>query len=448
MKQRIFDIAAKCFNSALSLCRTHLSPLINNIIKIYSRVVAALRGSILKRCACLMATLCIVLSVVLVCTTKTSALQVSVNGNYIGTVSNQSVLDDALKTLEEQTVVTDIDSTVSFTVTEVQGSDDVILTPENACQAIIEAEGTYVYACGVFVDGAIVAYADTLEKAETMLTDWLAKFSAENANAEFIETVDKKFGLYLESTLGKLPTLDKLLVMNESSECKTVKVKNGDTAASLAEQYNLTEDQLLSINPDCEFKVGDKVKVVSDLSLISVLTTFDRTETSKSGRRTTVKSCTVTAINGVEVNKLTITSKSYLTLPRVQVKSVGSKGFCWPVDPNSYHYISSYMGDDRDHKGWDIAGTSGICILSVQSGTVVGVNSAGSGYGLNVTISHGNGVRTLYAHCSDIYVSVGQKVSRGQIIAALGNTGRSTGPHLHFEVIKNGVSLNPANYLR
>lgn len=447
MKQRIIDAAKRCLNCTVKLCRTHIKPLINPIITLVKKFYAVLEGSLIKRCVCLMVSLCVALSMVAIFTTKTSALEVSVNGKYIGTVSNQEILDDALKSIEEQAVATEIDGDVNVTVVEVDGTPEAISTSTNACLAIIEAEGTYVYACGVFVNGNIIAYTDTAEKADTLLADWLARFSGENTTAEFVETIEKKFGLYLESTLAQLPMLDELLVINDESKSTTVTVKEGDTAASLAEEYHLTEEQLVAINPECEFKSGDKVKVVNDLSLISVISTYDRKETKKSGYRTTVKNCEITAVNGVEFSKVTLSSQSYLNLPKKRIKSVGSKGFCWPLDPDSYHYVSSYMGDDRDHKGWDIAGSSGICIMSVQSGTVVGVNSAGNGYGLNVTISHGNGLRTLYAHCSDIYVSVGQKVSRGQIIAAVGNTGRSTGPHLHFEVLKNGTSIDPAVYL-
>ena len=90
-------------------------------------------------------------------------------------------------------------------------------------------------------------------------------------------------------------------------------------------------------------------------------------------------------------------------------------------------------------------------ILAVEvEGTVVQINTKGwgGGYGLFIQIDHGNGLETLYAHCSAVYVEKGQKVSRGQLLGLIGNTGNSFGPHLHFEVRKNGRRVNPLNYVK
>lgn len=100
------------------------------------------------------------------------------------------------------------------------------------------------------------------------------------------------------------------------------------------------------------------------------------------------------------------------------------------------------------HKGVDIGAAKGTGIKAAAAGTVI-TSSTGynGGYGNYVVISHGNGVETAYGHCSALYVKVGQKVSQGEIIAAVGNTGRSFGNHLHFEIRINGVAQNPQNYL-
>ena len=98
------------------------------------------------------------------------------------------------------------------------------------------------------------------------------------------------------------------------------------------------------------------------------------------------------------------------------------------------------------HTGLDIAAPQGTAIKVVADGTVTCASYNGA-YGNLVKVDHGNGVETWYAHTSKMYVTVGQKVSAGEVIAAVGTTGNSTGPHLHLEIRINGEHVNPQNYL-
>jgi murein DD-endopeptidase MepM/ murein hydrolase activator NlpD len=98
------------------------------------------------------------------------------------------------------------------------------------------------------------------------------------------------------------------------------------------------------------------------------------------------------------------------------------------------------------HTGLDIAAKKGTPIAATASGTVIYSGYQGT-FGYLVKISHGNGIETYYAHCSALYAKVGQQVNQGDIIAAVGSTGNSTGPHLHLEVRINGVAYNPQNYV-
>lgn len=98
------------------------------------------------------------------------------------------------------------------------------------------------------------------------------------------------------------------------------------------------------------------------------------------------------------------------------------------------------------HTGLDIANSTGTPIKAVADGTVIYAGYKGS-YGRMVVIAHNDSVQTYYAHCSRLYVSVGETVKQGETIAAVGSTGNSTGPHLHLEIRVNGVAKNPQNYL-
>lgn len=134
--------------------------------------------------------------------------------------------------------------------------------------------------------------------------------------------------------------------------------------------------------------------------------------------------------------------------------SSSSGKFQWPV-PSSHNITSPYgyrihpiSGTRKLHAGIDIGAAGGSNIVAGDSGTVI-LSSFGynGGYGNYIIISHGNGVTTRYAHCSNLYVSTGETVTRGQVIAAVGSTGASTGNHCHFEVRINGESKQPLNYL-
>lgn len=124
------------------------------------------------------------------------------------------------------------------------------------------------------------------------------------------------------------------------------------------------------------------------------------------------------------------------------------------IKPLSGGRISSYFGGRRsptsgassNHEGLDYYTPLGSSVYAACTGTVTRAGWSG-GYGYCVDIQHSNGAMTRYAHLSRVYVSVGQYVTQGQVIAASGSTGISTGPHLHFEIRFNGVAVNPLNYL-
>ena len=125
-----------------------------------------------------------------------------------------------------------------------------------------------------------------------------------------------------------------------------------------------------------------------------------------------------------------------------------------PVKNVDIYRISSHYGQRTDpfykvtkfHNGIDFSGPEGIGIYASGDGTVIKVERNKSGYGNNIVIDHGYGYKTRYAHLKDIKVKKGSKVKRGQEIGTMGNTGKSTAPHLHYEVLKNDKAVNPINF--
>ncbi len=140
-----------------------------------------------------------------------------------------------------------------------------------------------------------------------------------------------------------------------------------------------------------------------------------------------------------ELNKPKITyDGGMFRMPIASYKRVSSE-FGWRMHPT--------LGVNKFHNGIDLAAATGTAIYAAYNGTVVGAGY-NSSMGNYVMINHGDGLYTIYMHASKLYVSSGQSVSKGDTIAAVGSTGRSTGPHLHFGVRLNGDYVSPWNYLR
>lgn len=137
------------------------------------------------------------------------------------------------------------------------------------------------------------------------------------------------------------------------------------------------------------------------------------------------------------------------------VPFIGADGFCPPIGENWRNVVTSEFGNRRDpftgerrgHSGMDLAVPTGTSVRAALPGTVTVSTYNQGGYGYYVMIDHGNGLSTLYGHNSQLLARVGQTVEAGDVIALSGSTGRSTGPHLHFEVRINGERTNPRSYL-
>lgn len=236
----------------------------------------------------------------------------------------------------------------------------------------------------------------------------------------------------------------------------------GDTLYGIAKKYKLSAETImfangLERNPDL-LRLGQGLSV---LPLNGILHTVAKNDTlEKIAKTYKVK---VDAIVGYAWNKLSAQNptivpgqklivpggKKEIPVPTVQVyrgpvppgAKKGTGRFVWPTSG----YVTQAF--KPLHRALDIARGTGTPIKAADTGYVVVAGWSNAGYGNYVVVDHGNGYQTLYAHLSRIFVQPGDVVGQGAVIGNMGNTGRSTGPHLHFEIRKGGIQLNPVSYL-
>lgn len=247
-------------------------------------------------------------------------------------------------------------------------------------------------------------------------------------------------------------------------EIRYYTVKPGDTVLAIAEEFGLQPETIQWSNPALEQNVdlirpGDQLTIPPVNGAVHTVTAGDTLSTLANEYRVTVEDIIGYIGNGLEDTSAALIIGQKLVIPGgskpyVQQYAVaysgpvpasakiGSGAFFWPASgPINQRYWSG-------HPGIDIGGWTGAPVRSADSGyvayTATGWNS---GYGNHVIIDHGNGFTTLYAHLSSIYVRPGENVAAGQKIGGLGNTGNSTGPHLHLEIRYQGVPRNPMGYL-
>ncbi|MBD5477523.1 MAG: peptidoglycan DD-metalloendopeptidase family protein [Lachnospiraceae bacterium] len=153
------------------------------------------------------------------------------------------------------------------------------------------------------------------------------------------------------------------------------------------------------------------------------------------------------------LEKAVAEEKARLEAENAQARIYNGGMFTWPcpgykrISDEYGNRIHPILGTQQFHNGVDMAASSGTAILAAYDGDVIAATYSSS-MGNYIMIDHGSGLYTIYMHCSALYVSKGQTVTKGQNIAAVGSTGRSTGPHLHFSVRLNGSYVSPWNYLK
>lgn len=237
----------------------------------------------------------------------------------------------------------------------------------------------------------------------------------------------------------------------QRSEIMIYSVQSGDTLWSIAARFDLDVDTLRYSNPAL-MKNPDLLSVGTDLRILPFLGAIVKVKPgdtlSAIARRWNVTPETITAYhanhisNGqVQPGQELVIPGGYLQLDIAPPAASPSATFAWPLRGWLTQRYSAR------HRAIDIATSYGATVYAAGDGVVSRAGWLFTGYGYSVIINHGNGLQTLYSHLKGPLVTIGQQVRRGQAIGAVGSTGRSTGPHVHFEVRKDGVRVNPLPYL-
>ena len=423
-------------------------------------------------------------------------LTVTYGGQELGLVDSATVYDRGAALARGRVINADDSFTVEavpvFTMT-IRGAQST-MSDTDVCDAILRQSGdSIVQVSGLYVEEEFVGAMedeDDLQAVLASLKEGRYDKDDPDQRAEFVQSVEIVEGLYPVSAVVTEEDLTSLLSQQVEPQLTHV-VAEGETLSAIARQYDVTTADLRRLNPDHatadNLKVGEEllvrrarprlqvmvVKQVVKQETISYKTnTVYRDDKPKTYSKVTTKgqegSKDVTFeyvyLDGEEI-QVSRVSETITKQPVTKVVEVGTKKtytpsgsevvqgdgiyqgkWTWPVPV--CHNV--YQGFHSGHKAWDIS--SGPVpvfrtpCLAVDGGTVT---FAGwySGYGYYVKIDHGNGLVTTYAHLDSIAVVVGQKVSNGQQIGRVGNSGRSTGPHLHFEVYLNGEKVNPGKYI-
>ncbi len=424
---------------------------------------------------------------------RTYVLAVDYNGQTIGYITEESTYTDATELVGERVISSSEDFRnalrPSYSLSAV-GDTTNLTTSEELCNTILLHSDDVEEAYGLFVDDRLIGAVRSEGDLTYVLDKFLEQYRLGKANEKLtlVGNTETVSGLYATEKIMSAADFQDYISQTEMvSEVYTI--RRNDSLSGIADRFDMTEERIYQLNEgfDGTLRSGSTLLVEKEQPVLQVqsvvVNSYEKTiayttQTVKdSSQYTSYRKVTtpgkngtqlvteeIVYIDGVQVSK-SVVSRETLEEPVTEVIVVGTKKqntgsytgpldvtgtgrFTWPVP--SCKSVSSYYGYrwGRLHSGIDISGGGvyGKTIVAADKGTVTKIKYDSNGYGHYLIISHNNGYSTLYAHCSKILVSVGETVSKGQAVAKVGSTGRSTGPHLHFEIRVNGTAKNPMNW--
>ncbi len=417
---------------------------------------------------------------------KLMAYDVYMGQEKVCTVRNQEDIDKVLGEITADLAHTynvDVVLNNDLTMEETKAKDELISTEEEIKKEIKKRIDFSVYGYSLIVNGNEVGslkteeeFNEIIEKIEEPFKELVGEAELKEAKiVEDIEIVKKEMPL---SQISDKEDIYEYLITS-TEEVRTHELKAGENFWTVAIDYGLTMEELEKANPEKnpkKLQIGEEIKLVVPKPVLTVATAVEIEYIEKINYDTeyefddsmykTEKRTKVAGVNGeklVLANEIKfngiltdkeVLSEEILSEPKTEIivkgtkeppKTVATGLFLMPTRGSITSRYGVRWG--RMHSGIDIAAKTGTPINAADGGKVV-YSGKRSGYGLMIEIDHGNGYKTRYAHCSKLLVGVGEKVYKGQHIANVGNTGNSTGPHLHFEVLQNGKTQNPSNYVK
>lgn len=334
----------------------------------------------------------------------------------------------------------------------------------------------------LYIDDSFIGATQTEGAFEALLDQVSAPYRGENTvSVDFLEKVEiRECDLPVEDFTNLADTA--LLLNSTKAGEVTYTVVEGDCWSLIAQDHNLTNSELLALNPGYDIdklQIGDVLLISNAVPYLTVRSVqieqyqtelpyeieyvdddsmyvgdFKVISAGEYGSADIVARVTYEGL--AEVDRV-IESETVLKEPVTEIQARGTQerptwlptgSFRWPTSGtiSSKYGYRSIFGGSSFHGGIDIANSYGTDIVAADGGEVVYAGWM-NGYGYLIQIDHGNGYVTYYGHNSSLEVGVGDKVYKGQHIAEMGSTGRSTGNHCHFEVRLNGERQNPMNYL-
>lgn len=418
-------------------------------------------------------------------TVYTRGYQVTVDGKEMGIIADPATVEETVERVEDRVGEIlgreyTLDNEITFQSKIVDKNHLTSLTGlENYLfNQVGEVTKTHVLSIGGQDMGATMDGAGLSAILEVLKAPYV---NENTVSAQFTVPVEVRYEYTSTAELKPLEDFKKLLMSN-SIEAATYSVEAGNTYYGIAQKHGMTLEELMDMNPQADLNrlmVGDVLTVRQSVPYLSVRTvdavTYQEAipspveyvddDTMYKGDTKVLEpgtegsqlvSAQVTSVNGVEQSR-DITATKVLSEPTVKKVAQGTKPrpktmptghLKWPVrgTVTSNYGGRSLFGTYNFHGGLDIACAYGTSVKASDGGKVIFAGWQGS-YGKLVVIDHENGKQTYYAHNSSLNVSVGQRVYQGQTIAKVGTTGRTSGPHCHFEVRINGQRTNPRSYL-